>query len=401
MIEIELEQAIELALKQVKEIEETEEIFLYDALNYVIAEDFYAPINQPPFDRSPLDGYALFSKSTKGAKKDSPKEFFVVGECCAGDYFKGEIDENKALRIMTGAIIPNGANCVIRQEDVVEKEGKISIFRELNDFENYCFEGEDIKKGSILIEKSTVLNSTHIGILASMGVEKVKVIRKARVGLLCTGDELLNLGESLEIGKIYNSNQAILYARLLELNLQPILIKMNKDDVDEVCEKISANMSKIDCLITTGGVSVGKKDIFHQVIPKLKAKRLFWKVKMKPGTPVMVSIFKEKLIISLSGNPFAALVNFELLVRPVLFKLSQNKKIIVKKLKANLLDDFNKNSPNRRFIRAYYDLKNVYLSADNHSSGSLYSMSKCNCLIDIPKQTSKLSKGQEVDIILI
>ena len=158
---------------------------------------------------------------------------------------------------------------------------------------------------------------------------------------------------------------------------------------------------QVDLVITTGGVSVGKKDILHQVIEVLQGERLFWRVKIQPGTPVLTFKYEGKLVISLSGNPFAALANFELLVRPVLAKLQDSQDLCMAQKEGILQDAFQKKSPKRRFIRAYYEEGKVFLSHNNHSSGALYTMSRCNCLIEIPAGTEEMESGKKVNVLLL
>lgn len=401
MVGISLEEAI-LCLEAHIKAKETEEwITLDKAYGRILAQDIEAPFSLPPFDRSPLDGYAFCASSSKGASKETPVYLKVQGEVCAGDYFKQEIKPGEAVRIMTGAPIPKGCDCVLRQEDTDYGENMVAIYKELKAYANYCFTGEDIKKGSIVLAKGEKLNAITMGVLASLGFEKVKVKACLKMALLCSGDELMPLGKPLEIGKIYNSNGIMLKARAEELGIEVIDLKHHEDTAEEVARAISKIIEDVDLVVTTGGVSVGKKDIMHEVIPILGAKRLFWRVAMQPGTPVLASCYRDKLIIGLSGNPFAALANFELLVRPVLAKLIGDNHLLPTRQTACLESDFLKESKKRRFIRAKYENGKVYLNHSNHASGALYTMSLCNCLIDIPAGTKSLHEGETVEVVLL
>ncbi|WP_237737313.1 molybdopterin molybdotransferase MoeA [Clostridium carboxidivorans] len=234
-----------------------------------------------------------------------------------------------------------------------------------------------------------------------MGVSKVKVKIKPRIALIVTGDEVRTPGQTLKEGKIYDSNLHLIYSRLNEFGLQPIISEIIEDNGEKVGEKIREIVDDVDLIITTGGVSVGQKDILHDTIKLIGAERIFWKVNLKPGTPVMYSLYKNKPIISLSGNPFAALTNFELLVRPVLSKISGNKNLQYKRVSAIMEDEFNKPSMMRRFIRAHFNNGKVSFIENKHSSGMLASMLGCNCLIDVKKGTGKLKKGEEVEVVLL
>jgi len=401
MINVELEKAIELMVKSIEEIQRTEEINLMDAGGRVIDEDIYAPMNNPPFDRSPLDGYALIAEDTKGANKENIKKLTVVDCVFAGGYSERVLQKGEAIRIMTGAKIPKGANCVIRQENTNYGQDIVGIYEELCEYDNYCFTGEDIKKEDLLVKKGELLTYVHQGIISSMGISKVKVKAKPNIALIVTGDEVGTPGERLKEGKIYDSNLHLIYSRLNEFRLKPIIAEIIGDSGEKVGKRICEIIHNVDLVITTGGVSVGEKDIVHDTLHLIQAKRVFWKVNLKPGTPAMYSLYKNKPILSLSGNPFAALTTFELLGRPVLAKLSGNKNLQPKKITGIMEDEFNKPSMKRRFIRAYFNNGKVTFKENKHSSGMLASMIQCNCFIDIRKGTLKLNKGDNVDVVLL
>ena len=401
MISIELEEAISLMKENIKEIEETEEITLLEANNRILGEDIYAPISNPPFNRSPLDGYALIAEDSKNASKENPVILKVVDEVFAGSVSNKKLNRGEAIRIMTGAKMPEGADSVIRQECTDEGMTTVNIYEELSKYDNYCFAGEDINKGDLLMKKGDLLTYVHIGILSSMGYSKVKVKRKVKIGLLTTGDEVDAPGKALKEGKIYDSNLHLIYTRLCDFGFKPIVAEIMGDNFEVIAEKFKEIIHKVDVIITTGGVSVGKKDIFHEVIPFLEAKRIFWKVKVKPGTPAMFWIYKDKPILSLSGNPFASLSTFELLGRPILSKISGNNNIEAKRLTAVLEGDFEKGSKIRRFIRGRYEEGKIKLTSKKHASGMLASMIGCNALIDIKPGKDGVKSGEIVNIILL
>lgn len=401
MLGIELERAVEEMLKTVDPLHRKEEVSLIKADKRVLAEDIYAPINNPPFDRSPLDGYALISEDTKGASKENPIGLKVIDIVYAGGLSNKKLQSGETIRIMTGAAIPEGADCVIRVENTNNQNDNVQIYEELSKHDNYCFAGEDIRKGELLIKKGTLLNYIHIGILSSMGYSKVKVYETPKIGLIVTGDEVCDPDKDLKPGKIYDSNLQLIYSRLKEFNMEPFYAGIAGDSAEAVASKINAIINTCDVIITTGGVSVGDKDIIHEVIPMINAKQIYWKVNMQPGTPAIYSICREKPVISLSGNPFAAIATFELLARPVLAKLSNNNELNTRYVEAVMENEFNKKSKKRRFIRAYYENGNVRIPQNKHSSGMLFSMLGCNCLIDIAPGTPKLSIGDKVKVVLI
>ena len=395
MENIELELALQIIDESVNQISNTEKVNIEEARGRIIGEDIYAPINQPPFNRSPLDGYALKSEDTLGASKNNPVKLKVVDEVFAGGNINTILKNKQAIRIMTGAEIPEGADCVIRQESTNYDMNEVEIYSELKRYENYCFAGEDVKKGSKLISKGEKLTYIHIGLLAVMGITQVLVQRKPRIGIISTGDEVISVGQTLGKGKIYDSNRVTISMRLLDFGCEIISSKIMSDEVHHVSEEIHNLIDKVDVIITTGGVSVGKKDIMHEVIKTINANRLFWRVKMKPGTPAIYSVYKNKPIISLSGNPFAAIATFEIMGKEIIYKLTGDIGLKQIRIKSIMEDDFLKSSKGRRIVRGIYKNNKVYLPQGGHSPGMMSSMIGCNCLIDIKPGTKQLLKGDE------
>ncbi len=389
--DITLETAIEILTSNVNEINDTENVELLEALGLVIAEDVIAKFDNPPFDRSPLDGYAVNSSNTPG-------KFKIIGEECAGDFFESSLQINEALRIMTGAAMPKGSDCVIRQEDVEVDGDKLNVPYKLKHHENYCFAGEDIKKDTLLVAKNQKLNAAHIAVIASQGIAKVKIKRQPKIAVASTGDELLLPGEKLTAGKIYNSNLYLIASRLKELGFRPEVIGILPDDVDKAAKVIST-YKDFNLFITTGGVSVGKKDIMHEVVKKI-GEKLFWRVLMKPGAPVIGYKVGNMLGLALSGNPFAAYATFELLTRPILKKLNNSDEVMYKFGSGVLIDEFPKVSKGRRFIRAHFENGEISLP-EQHASGSLFSVTNCNALVDIPAGSDKLKVGSKVKVVIL
>lgn len=402
LIGIELEHAIEIIKDNVPKKSKAYELSLWDANKRILAEDIYSPIDNPPFDKSPLDGFALRSQDLKGASKANPIRISVVDVIYAGHYSLKELKAGQAARIMTGAPIPSGADCVIRLEDVEEEDGFIIVSKELKHHDNYCFKGEDVIKGTHILSKGEKITYIEQGILASLGIDRVKVYDKPRLALLVTGDELVAPGKELALGKIYDSNLTLLYSRLSELGFEPVIADYLPDNPSLAADKLKEVCKKADIIVTTGGVSVGDKDILHEVLPLMGAKRLFWRVNLKPGTPAMFATYEDRVMFHLSGNPFAAVTTFELLVRPYLAKVSKDKDLDLNRKKAILDNDFTKESKGRRFIRARETDGTVTIpQVSKHASGILSSMIGCNCLIDIPAGSPKLAKGTEVEIIYL
>ncbi len=401
LTEISLEKAVSILQDCVNAEEKTENISILEAEGRITSQCVSSSIDSPPFDKSPLDGYALISDDTKNASKNSPVNLKVIGKLCAGDYTDITLNRGETMRIMTGAMIPKGADCIIRQELTDYGEDTVNIYKSLQPFENYCFKGEDFKKGDILIKKDEKLSYVDIGVLASTGRTYVSVYTKPRVAVLVTGDELIYPGEPLLKGKIYNSNLYLIASRLKSLSINPIYIQQVGDDCRELEQKLIESASIADLVITTGGVSVGQKDIIHDVLTNIGADFKFWRINIKPGTPAMFSIFNNTPILSLSGNPFAAVTTFELLARPILAKLSHDTSLMTTETTALMENDFPKKSTNIRFIRARLKDNKVTIPENKHSSGILASMKHCNCLVEIEAGNNGLKKGDCVKVIIL
>lgn len=396
-----LERAAEILLDDAACVRETESVPLREALGRVTAKEVISPIAVPPFDRSPLDGYCLHSEDIAGASCENPAVLKVVGEACAGCGERFAVGRGQALRVMTGAPIAEGCDCVIRQEDTDEGMDTVQMYASVGHNKNICWAGEDVAPGKVMMRAGERITASHIGVLASLGVTNVEVFRRVKAVLLCTGDELVQPGEELRFGKIYDSNCAVLTARLYELGVEAHVLGDGADDAQHVAHVLMQAAKDADIIITTGGVSVGKKDIFHQVLPLMGAQRLFWRVAMKPGTPMLCGQYNGKLMICLSGNPFAALACFEVFAKPVLKKLSGQSDYENRRVRTKLQGSFDKKSMGRRLIRARFDGESVHMTGDNHSSGSLGTMIGCNCLIDVPAGSDALHSGDEVEIILL
>ncbi|MGN0290048.1 MAG: gephyrin-like molybdotransferase Glp [Lachnospiraceae bacterium] len=399
LTQIELEQAVGIINQRVFPWG-TESIPLLEALGRTLAKPVYAKLDQPPFDRSPLDGYALRAEDTVGASRENPIELKVCDKVYAGDSAGIPVQQGQAVRIMTGAMLPKGCNCVIRQEDTDMGEPVVSIYKELKPGNNYVRQGEDYKKDTLLIPGGTRLEAAHLGVLSGAGLKKVEVQFRPRVAVLSTGSEIAEPGEELPAGKIYGANSVLLAARLKTLGVSISEIGLVEDNLDIMVNRMKKILEGCELLITTGGVSVGEKDLLHEVLALLGAKQLFWGVRMKPGTPAMFACYEGKYILCLSGNPFAAAATFELLARPILAALSDEEGFLPQKERAILVNDFGKKSPGRRFVRGCYKDGQVELPAE-HSSGLLASMMGCNCLVDIPAGSKELQVGQEVNILIL
>ena len=372
----------------------------------VLSEDICAPMNQPPWPRSPLDGYAFHAADSQGASKESPVTLRVVETLYAGSWTERTVQPGEAVRLMTGAPIPSGCDCVIRQEDTDGGEETVQIYQTLQPYENYCAAGCDFKAGDLLLPAGTRLTGNALGVLASAGLYREEILlpvyHKVRCAVICTGDELVpNDTRPLPPGKIYSSNAAVLASRLSELGAEiTSLLPLFSDSADALADAIYEAAENADVIITTGGVSVGAKDILHETLPLLFADQIFWQVKLKPGSPVMFSLYRERPLLSLSGNPFAASATFELFARPLLAKRSGCTDLNPVITEGVLSEAFPKPGKGRRFVRAVFQ-NGVVTVPQGHSSGQLASAVGTNCLAEIPPISEPLPKESRVKVWLL
>lgn len=400
-----LEETTTLLLNTIIPSFQEEVCSLSNALGRVLAQEIYAPISQPPFNRTPMDGYAVRSADIVRADKQHPITLKVIEKIFAGTTARHHISQGEAIRVFTGAPIPEGADCVVRQEDTDYGTTDVAIYQAGKQGQNICYCGEDIKAGKLCIPRGEKLDAVKIGILAMLGIAEISVYKQINVGLLTTGDELININEELSRGKIYDSNLYLLSSRLRELGCIPYIVPRHNDALETLAEDIEKTLQNVDMLITTGGVSVGEKDYMPLVCRNLNGSIIFKGVKMKPGSPAMAFTFKGKPVLCLSGNPFAA-ATFELLARPIIsfFQGIPLKKALLPRTSGYMRTAFSKASPGRRLIRGKIEGENVYLPLGGeaiHSSGILSSMMGCNCMVDIPAGSSALKIGQKVDVILL
>lgn len=396
---ITVEEAVQIVLTWTRSIAETECVSLDRAGGRILAEDIHAVIDQPPFNRSPIDGYACHSADLAGCDRERPVRLKVICEVDAGTHWPGTVGCGEAIRIMTGAPVPADCDVCVRQEDTDYGETEVAVYQSHEAWDNVCFKGEDYQQGALLIARRTKLTYAGIAVLASNGLTEITVYRMPRVAVFTTGDEVIEPGQPLSPAKIFNSNGYLLTARLRELGIEALTNQIVPDIAGQMAEILMQTAAAADLIITTGGVSVGKKDIMHEALDLAGASRQFWRVRMKPGTPTIFSVLNGVPVLSLSGNPFGAAANFELLVRPMLAKMTFDPLKMYRTEPAVMADAFPKASPGRRFIRAILRDGQVYLPSGLHASGVLSTLQGCNCLIDIPAGNPGLSPGDKVRVI--
>ena len=388
---IELEEAKDLVLTRIQSVE-TECVSITDANRRVLAQDVTSKIAMPPFARSPLDGYAYLASATD----PQPLQLNIVNEIPAGTWSERAIVSGEAAKIFTGAPIPPGANCVVRQEDTESKSGEVTILRPVLPGSNVVPRGEEIEEGDLLLKQGIYLTPPAVGLLAAVGYDRVNVYRRIRVGLLSTGTELVDVGQPLQPSKIYNSNSYTLRGILQDAGCEVSVIPIVADQIDDTLEALR-RVEATDVVISTGGASVGDYDIMRHALAQFGCEMLFWKLNLKPGTPASVGQKGKQFFFSLSGNPAAAMVTFELLVRPALRKLAGYSTFESGKFLVKMANSFGKKGKQRRFLRAHAVLKDGEIWADlapAQGSGILRSMIGSHLLVDVPANHGPVEPGE-------
>ncbi|WP_143833742.1 gephyrin-like molybdotransferase Glp [Oceanobacillus senegalensis] len=373
-----------------------------------LGEDLLADHHVPPFDRSPYDGFALRAQDTKEASTRNPIELEVIGEIGAGSVFEGEVGPMQAVRIMTGAQIPDGCDAVVMFEVVKEfvnnDHPMIQIRRPLQVGDNISFTGEDTKKGTTLVSKGTFVNPGVVALLATFGYKKVPVSKKPKIGIIATGSELLDLDEPMVPGKIRNSNAYMVFSQVIRAGGEPIYYGQFSDEFDTCFKQVNDALEEVDILITTGGVSVGDYDYLPAIYEKLGANVLFNKIMMRPGSVTTVAEMDGKLLFGLSGNPSACYVGFELYTRPIIRTFLHSENAFSKKEVALLGADFKKANPFDRFVRGKLSYDKGTLMATPvglDKSNVVSSLADANVLIILPGGTRGYEKGMEVEVMLL
>jgi molybdopterin molybdotransferase len=410
---ISVEEALDKILDFV-EVLENERKPLLDCLGQVLAEDVYAPFDIPPQDNSAMDGYAVQAKSIAGASYEHPKVLRVIGEIAAGCVNELKVEPGTAVRIMTGAFVPEGADVVVPFEYTDEVDHKqrsasgaeIGICVSLPEASNIRRKGENIAIGELIVKQGTLLRPAEIGVLASLGRAVVSVIRRPVIGVLATGNEVMEVSKPLLPGKIYNSNSYSLAAQVIRYGGVPKLLGIAPDDVEQLAVAVRHGLD-CDMLVTSGGVSLGDYDVVKQVLAA-EGNISFWTVCMKPGKPLAFGTFKRddgKKIphLGLPGNPVSSMVSFEVFVRPSILKMMGRSNVAVPNITA-IMEDPVKNDDGRRFfarvVVSRRDGKYFARLTGPQGSGILTSMAKANGLAVIPEGTEEVKSGSTVKVIM-
>ena len=385
------------ALKLIESVKITlkkEDIPLEEANTRVLAENIEVLIDVPPFDRSAMDGYAVISGDTSGASESNPIYLEVIDEIGAGSVSKHYLSFGKAIKIATGAPMPAGSDAVVMEEDVEQTGNKIKITKNVAFNRDVAIKGEDLKKGEIILEEGQILGPHHLSVIASSGYSKVKVFKKPEVGVIITGNELVEPTTHLEPGKIPNSNKFALKG-IVEESLAVPHIKHCGDNFDTMVNDLQDYTKKYDVVITTGGTAISKGDVVVNTTSEL-GEVLFHGVAIKPGKPVGFGVVNDKPVFMLSGYPVAAAVQFDIFARNYILKMQNiDKKFDLIECTAG--DDVRSNKGKCNVIRSMLDSGVVYPMKTK--AGINKSIVTSNCYIIADENTKDIKKGEKCSIL--
>jgi molybdopterin molybdotransferase len=389
-----------------------------DALGQVLDQDLVAGFDIPPLPNTSMDGYAVRAADTDGASPERPRELDVIGEVAAGYLFDGEVLAGQAVRIMTGAPIPAGADSVVPFEETDEPfdqapagaravSGTVRVFKAARPGNNIREAGQDVRRGQVVLPRGTVLRPADIGVIASLGLDRVLVIRRPIIGVLSTGDELVDPGQPLEPGRIYDANQYSIAALVERFGGVPMLLGVAKDDIQDLTARVHEGLSA-DMLVTSAGVSRGDYDIVKDVLAR-EGEVAFWTVAMKPGKPLAFGAFQKDgrrvPHIGLPGNPVSSMVAFELFGRPAILKMMGKtdwRRPIIRAISEDRIENVGDR-------RAFYarcivtDRNGTYYArlTGAQGSGMLTSMAMANGLAMIPADVDVVEPGEQIDVLML
>ena len=392
-----IREALARFLDHIRPITETCAVDWTEAYGRVLALNVAAPFPVPPFARSAMDGYAVRCADVAEATDEKPVRLAVTGERMAGDGERAVLAPGTAIRVATGAPVPEGCDAVVKQEHTDQGKERVAIYRSVSPKENVCAAGEDIQSGESVLRAGDRIGRAELGLLASLGMDRVEVRRAARVALLATGSELVRTGSELPQGKIYDSITPMLLASVHEIGLEVSTRELCSDDPDALKTALSRAAACSDLVVTTGGVSVGKRDLLPGVLTELGANVLFRRARVKPGSPTMGSVLHGTPVLSLSGNPYAALANFDWYFYPAAAKLMGCGMLNAEEADCAAANGYDKASPMCALLRAREAGGTVTFPAANHKASVISNLTECNCYVVLPPNTV-ISAGDTVHI---
>lgn len=389
---ISINEAITLVKNNCKPLLKPTTKLVEKANGYKLYADVVSGIHMPPFRQSAMDGYAvhIHTKST----------YTIIGEVKAGDNFQPILNEGEAVRIFTGAAVPDTANAVVMQEKVIVDDKNINLVSSVKHGENIRPLGEQIKQGKVALEKGTKITPAAIGYLSSLGITHIDVFKKPSIAIVTTGNELIEPGQPLGYGNIYESNSKMLLSALYSLKLYDITKYKVNDDLDNTYGTLKEAIAKNDLVIITGGISVGDYDFVGDALKKLKVTEHFYKVKQKPGKPLFFGTKDEKIVFALPGNPAAALTCFYKYVYMALQIMMGNNEISLPVIYAESENTFKKRGDRPQFLKAIYKNGKVHI-LDGQNSSMQQTFALANALVFVPDEVMEVHVGDTLETMLL
>lgn len=388
-----------------------ESVSLLNSLGRVLASSVVSDLDLPPFRNSAVDGYAVYYEDTICATREKPVKLKVIYTIQAGGVPKSPLSKGEAVKIMTGAPVPEEATAVVMVEDTSlldsngsSNENWIFVHKEVTKEENIRERGEDVSSGETVIHKGKRIRPQEIAMLASLGWKEVPVYKRPKVAILSTGDELVELGEAIPAGKIRNSNSYALAALVAQYGGEPVYLGIARDNLPDTETKIKAGLTQGDIFITSAGVSVGEYDLVKDVFKKLGIELSFWQVAMQPGRPVVFASWNGKLVFGLPGNPVSSMIAFEEFVRPALLSMTGSSQCDFFEVRAIAKEPIKKKAGRQHFLRGicWQEDGSFYVRLTGpQGSGIQKSMVRANCIIVVPKDVTEVKTGEEVTIQLL
>ena len=362
-----------------------EALALGDACGRFLASPVSSPMDLPAFDNSAMDGYAVRAADVAAASADAPVTLRVAGRAAAGEVFEGTLEKGCCIRVFTGSAMPAGADAVVMQEDTrINSPGQIQVLDAVKPWENVRFRGEDVKQGAELAAAGQRLNAGRLGLIAATGLASVAVRRRPVVGVLATGNELVEAGEPLSAGKIYESNRVMLGPLLAQAGAVARVFPLVPDTLEATRSALETAFTECDAVVTSGGVSVGELDFVKAAFEKLGGVLEFWKVSIRPGKPFVFGRLGEKFLFGLPGNPVSALVTFLVLVRPALLHWQAAAEVELPSHFCTLAEALVNRGDRRHFVRVKVGADGMARPAGAQASHRLGSLSVANGLVDVP-----------------
>ncbi len=388
---------LEEALRIISELELVrvgkERVSVFEACDRILAEDIVAKWDVPPFDRAAMDGYAVRAEDTFGASQTNPIPLKLV---------EGKkIGEGEAVRISTGTAMPEGANAVVMLEFAEEREGYVDVFKAVTPWENVSKRGEDVRAGEVILRRGEILHPQDVGVIASLGYGHVEVLRRPRIGVVATGNELVEVGEDPGDGRIVNSNSPMLCCALRELGCDPVYLGIVEDDSGRIEEALRKALEECDGVIFTGGTSVGDRDLVPEVVGRV-GRVAFHGVAIKPGMPVGMGVVDGKPVLMLPGFPVACLIAFNEIFPHVLSKLTGVR--ILARRGSVVRGRLSRRVPSQPGVRSFVRVivrDGVVEPIRSSGSGILSSMVRANGMLVVPEEKEGYEEGEEVEVTLV